>query len=192
LVGQGKIDQARVFTEELLALRRKAAESTEADAYKLNCYAYDLIMMEPADLRDAPLGLAVALQAFQLSPPEYHYNRYTLGLAYRANGQIDAAIEMLERALAQVTVEMSEDRMKYERALVSIFEQTGNNAAAEDVYRETLRLRREVFPADHADIAQSLLRLGETLLRHGRPADAEPLLTEALAIRKKRLPNTIG
>ncbi len=184
LAAQGKLEEARPFAEELLALRKTSAEGDDSDAYQLNCYARELLTIEPSDLRDPQLALATAQRAFGLSSDAYHYNRYALALAYDAIGDLDMAIEMDQRALAHTPIEVSEERRDYETALVRFYEQAGDGQAAEQVYRDTLVARREQFPQDHPDIASSLEDLGVTLLRHGQFAEAEPLFRECLDIRR--------
>ena len=192
LAAQGKAEEARRFAAKLLELRRTVAERPDASAYALNCYARDLITIEPQDLRDVALGLDVALCAFKASTDAYHYNRYTLGLAYEANGQFDRAIELIRRALAACPIEVSEDRFFYESALVRLLEQTGGPEAAEQVYRDTLAARRAHFPEGHVDIAASLFDLGNLLLRHHKHVEAEVALREALDGRKAPLPGPAG
>jgi hypothetical protein len=49
---------------------------------------------------------------------------------------------------------------------------------------ETLAVQRKVLPPRHPTLAGTLGGLGLALLRSGRPANAEPLLREALEIRR--------
>ena len=57
---------------------------------------------------------------------DYHYNRYTLARAYHANGKYAEAIGMLQRALARVPLEVSEDRHNYQTEMVSVLEAMGD------------------------------------------------------------------
>ena len=173
---------------ELLELRRQIAAEPPPSAYKTNCYARALITIEPADLRDAVLGLEMALQAYELSTDRYHYNRYTLALAYHANGHLDLALELVRRALEHVPLEVSDDRILYEAALAGFLEEAGDATAAEEVYGDTLAARRTHFQDGHPDIANSLEDLATTLIRHGKHAEAEALLQECLDIRRFALP----
>lgn len=65
--------------------------------------------------------------------------------------------------------------------------------------RDTAALYRELLlddpklrglPMDHPDRATALILLGRVLLRIGKPAEAEPVLAECLAIREKMLPGS--
>lgn len=122
LVAQGKLHEARSLAVELLEARRRQATAPDASAYLLNCYARALLDIVPEDLRDPELALKVAIQAYEKSTDAYHYNRYTLGLAYEANGEHDKAIEMLQRALARVPIDESTERSDYEAALAGLLE----------------------------------------------------------------------
>ena len=188
LSAQGNFDEARTYGEDLLELRRNLAERVDTDAYRLNCYARALIVIEPPDLRDAKLGLTVALRASELCTDDYHYNRYTLARAYGANGRYNAAVEMLHRALSRVPLELSEDRRDYQVEMVRVLEARGDLHAARQIYDDTLARRRAHFPEGHLDIASSLEDLGSWMLRHQLYLEADPHLRECLAIRQSALP----
>jgi tetratricopeptide (TPR) repeat protein len=188
LAAQGKLEEARPLAEEYLGLLRKGAEAKTSDAYRVNCYARALLMVEPADLRDPQLALEVARRAYEMSADSYHYNRYILSLALEANGDTESAIAMMRRAREHIALEDSEEHRQYETALVRMLERTGDADAAEDVYRETLAARREQAPEYPVEIAQSLARLGETLTRHGKAAESEYVLTECLDVLGAALP----
>ncbi len=189
LAAQGKYEQARPFAEHLLELRRDIAEQPGPDAYKLNCYARELLIVEPKDLRQPQLALEIAQRAFALSTDAYHYNRFTLGMAYEQTGNIEQAIAMSRRALSVIPIEYSNERSDYESALARQLEINEDQAGACAVYRDTLAKRRQHFPTGHVDIAESLVRLGETLIRHGDYGQAEPYLRESVDIRTQALPD---
>ncbi|MBK7875769.1 MAG: tetratricopeptide repeat protein [Planctomycetes bacterium] len=56
--------------------------------------------------------------------------------------------------------------------------------------QECVRQLRAALPAGHADLAQPLTLLGSTLVDLGRAAEAEPLLREALELRRAKLPGS--
>lgn len=176
-------EEARPIAEELLDFRRQKTDSATRDAYALNAYAVDLLTAHPSDLRDPALALEYALKATELTSNEYDYNRYTVGLAYEALGDLEEAARWVRRALAFAPLESSESRTAYETALVRILERLGDDEAAEAVYRETLTRRRLAFPPGHPDIAASLDELGELLIQHGELPEAEASLRESAAIR---------
>jgi serine/threonine protein kinase/Tfp pilus assembly protein PilF len=184
LSGQGKFDQARPFAEELLELRRQDAEKPDADAHALNSYAWELLTVGPQDLRDPAGALKFALLGAERSADSYHYNRYTIALAYESLGQLHMGLEYARRALAHTPLANSSEREDYEAAFVRMLEHAGDPVAAEEVYRDTLIARRELFSHDHPDVAAGLFNLGHLLTEHGKHAEAEPLLRESLEIRE--------
>lgn len=181
-------ESARPLAEELLADREKAAESAQTNAYAINAYARELLQVYPADLRDSELALQFALRAFEVSGDEYDYNRYTLGLAYEANGRFDEAAAMFRRALTHAPIEEAASRIAYEEALIRVLDAANDPEAAEGVFRDTLAARREAFPPGHLDIAASLDDLGFLLLQHGKLDEAESALDESRSIREARTP----
>lgn len=187
LAAQNKLEEARPFAEDLLKARRRVAQRPNPSAYQLNCYARELLTIEPADLRDPELGLEIALRAYAITGDEYHYNSYTTALAYEATGQLDKAIEMAQRALAHAPIEESTERREYEAALARFLEDAGKVEEAEQVYLDTLEARRAQFPSGHLDIAGSLFDLGQWLLTQRKPVEAEKPLRECLAIREAAL-----
>jgi eukaryotic-like serine/threonine-protein kinase len=64
----------------------------------------------------------------------------------------------------------------------------GNNQQAEAMYREGLKMRREMLPDYHPHIASSCIRLGWLLAETGRPQEAEPLVDEGISILQRLLP----
>ncbi len=180
LAALGRPEEARPFAERLLEMRREPALLPDADAYALNSYAYDLLTVHPTELRDPSEGLRVALLGFERSDDEYHFNRFTLALAYEANELYAEAIEFARRALAHSPLEHSTERADYEAILVRCLEQTGDMEGAEQVYRDTLAARRIADSANDHDVSVSLFDLGNLLLKHGKHAKAEPVLQECL------------
>jgi len=186
MAARGKAEDARPLAIELLETRRQAAERTQSDAYILNCYARELLTIQPVDLRDPIKGLEYAQLAFSASDDTYHYSRYTLALALEANGRRDEAVAMLRRALIHIPIELSYERSFYEGELSRMLELGGEPDAAEDVYRTTVTARREQLGADHADVAVSLEDLGDLLIRHGKYKEAQQVICESLQIRVER------
>jgi len=64
----------------------------------------------------------------------------------------------------------------------------GNDQQAETMYREGLKMRREMLPDYHPHIASSCIRLGWLLAETGRPQEAEPLVDEGISILQRLLP----
>ena len=187
LAAQRKKEEARPFAERLLELRRIDAAEPDADAWRLNTYARELLTVYPPDLRDPEQALEVALMGYQLSSDEYHYNRYTVALAYEANGLIEEAIQFAESALAHSPIEDSSERAEYERLLVRLYQNGGQPDAAERVYRNVLSARRKQFGDSHEDVASALFGLATVLVNHGKHSEAEDVLRECLWIRESAI-----
>jgi hypothetical protein len=62
----------------------------------------------------------------------------------------------------------------------------GDDARAELLFVEALRVLSEVLPAEHREIGVATSKLGRSLLRQRRPREAEPLLLRAIAILEKQ------
>ncbi len=184
---QGRSEEAREFGVKLLDLRRNEALRPDADAYALNSYAFDLLTVKPEDLRDPEEALRFARAAYEKSGEEYHFNRYTLALAHEANGQLDEAVAFARRALSVSPLEDTTERRDYESLISGCLERSHNLEGAEQVYRDSLAARRERSPLNYYDVSASLFDLGTILLKHGKPAEAEPLLRECLQIREDLL-----
>ncbi len=75
-----------------------------------------------------------------------------------------------------------------QRSAVSIYEASGQFARAAEVGAELLNVLRKQLPSDDPRLAGVLAQHGLTLLKADKPADAEPILRECLAIRTKKEP----
>ncbi len=190
LAAQQKHEESRPFAERLLELRRIDATTPDADAWRLNSYARELLTVYPADLRDAKQALEFALKGYERSPDEYHYNRYTVALAYEANGFMEEAIKFAKLAVAHAPIEGSTERAGYDRLLVRLYQDNGQAEAAEEVYRSVLSARREHFGDFHDDVASALFGLATVLADHGKQAEAEDALRECVSIREALLVST--
>ncbi|MEP0846404.1 MAG: serine/threonine protein kinase [Phycisphaerae bacterium] len=63
----------------------------------------------------------------------------------------------------------------------------GDRRGAEELFQETLNLRRSLLPPDHPDIAQTLMKLAAAQRGTGDSVVVETLYREALAIRRHAL-----
>ncbi len=68
------------------------------------------------------------------------------------------------------------------------YHRMGEYQQAESMYREGLKMRRELLPDYHPHIASSCVRLGWLLAETGRPQEAEPLVSEGISILQRLLP----
>ncbi len=77
------------------------------------------------------------------------------------------------------------------QVLAGIHRDSGRGDEAEVVCREFLANERQRLPEGDPEIASALAMLGDALLRADppKPAEAEPVLRECLAIREEKLPD---
>jgi len=85
---------------ELLANAKAAAEAPDATSQQKNRYAWSMLTIEPADLRDPEEALRFAIEAAEMDGFADANILDTLALAYFDNGQVDKAIEIQERAVS--------------------------------------------------------------------------------------------
>src|SRR5437868_7874635 len=65
----------------------------------------------------------------------------------------------------------------------------GEQKEAVEVFTEVLASQRRRFTSESTLVAATLANLGMCYIRRDKPAEAEPLFREALAIREKQMPN---
>jgi tetratricopeptide (TPR) repeat protein len=111
---QGKEEESRPYTIELIALRKQAAQRADAGASKLNEYARVLLTCKPEDLRDPVSALSFAKRAVEKNEGESPLYLDTLSLAYFMTGDTAKAIETQVKALALLPNEDSSVRTEME------------------------------------------------------------------------------
>ncbi len=106
----------RRFQRAYLETRRQRAEPPDAFPYDLNEYAWQLLTIDPADLRDPATALIIALRACEMS--EYKETEIidTLAMAYHMTGDHAKAVETQEMAIALLTPNVGR-RAEYEAHL---------------------------------------------------------------------------
>jgi tetratricopeptide (TPR) repeat protein len=73
-------------------------------------------------------------------------------------------------------------------SLAIVLRQRQRAGEAVPLMEEALRLQRQLLEGEHPDLAQTLTLLGSVRLDLGETREAEPLLRDALAIRRAKLP----
>jgi tetratricopeptide (TPR) repeat protein len=96
----GRHDEARALVAEQLALGKRMAEDSKADANKKNDYAWELLTCEPADLRDPAEALLFALEANEMTGFQDADHLDTLARAYYLTGDTEKAIETQKEAIS--------------------------------------------------------------------------------------------
>ena len=113
----GRPEKARPVVAELVSLRAKAAERSDADPSAKNEYAWLLLTCEPSDLRDSPTALRFALESNDLTRHENPGYLDTLSLAYHLTGDTAKAIENQKKAISLLPEGESALRTGMEEAL---------------------------------------------------------------------------
>jgi serine/threonine-protein kinase len=139
-----------------------------------------------ADAQDDLAGaLAILLAHSAPDSPQVAGTRADLGTLLRLMHRRDEALAMLGQARDAFVKMGSPDRGQVV-ALSGLSETEldgGDAAAAQTNAEAALALARKILPAGHFLIATPLFALARAKLAEHRPADAEPLLHEALALR---------
>jgi tetratricopeptide (TPR) repeat protein/predicted Ser/Thr protein kinase len=104
--------------------------------------------------------------------------RDSLGDRAAALADLERARDVLARALGPRHGHLG----TVEHDIAYIRAELGELELAELHYREALSLREDTLPAEHPDVARTLVGLGGVLVDRGRARDAIPLLERAVAI----------
>jgi tetratricopeptide (TPR) repeat protein len=112
-----------------------------------------------------------------------------LGWALRSQGRLADAEPYYRRTLEGRERSLGPDHQYTLRVMAqlgNLISQRGRHEEGERLARESLDRARGALPAGHSQLASILEYLAQILLDTDRPADAEPHLDEALAIRKEK------
>src|SRR5437660_10077870 len=117
---------------------------------------------------------------------------FNLAVNYRDAGRLKEALALFEETLNLQKAKLGSNdyrTLMTTEYLASAQESVGRWERAELLRRELLAAQRRRLPADDPSLAGTLATLSLNLLRQQKPADAEPLLSECLAIRAKKEPD---
>jgi serine/threonine protein kinase len=122
--------------------------------------------------------------------PETLVSLNNLSIAYRDVGRLADAIPLLEEALKQRRVRLGPDHPETLISmdnLAQLYGDAGRSSEALALYEEAVAGFKARLGADHPDTLLAMTNLARAYLV-GRPAQAEPLLREVLAIRERKAP----
>ncbi len=105
LAKAGKGEEVTRLRLQMLRIGKVRADAREATAAELNAYAWDLLTIEPARLRDPASALLYAQRAVELSQGNDPAILDTLAWAYHLTGDQVQAIATEQRALALLAPE---------------------------------------------------------------------------------------
>jgi serine/threonine protein kinase len=123
---RGSMDQARAWGAKLMEAYAELVELSGNDPGVLNEYAWSLLTIEPAELRDPAAALQASMRSNAITGDTEPHYLDTLALAYHRTGNAAMAIETQRRALALVPIS-DPDRAEYEERLRE-FEQGGGGS----------------------------------------------------------------
>jgi non-specific serine/threonine protein kinase/serine/threonine-protein kinase len=119
---QGSAEQARPLIVDMLVAARENAERDDAHATELNDTAWQLLTVEPSELRDPAAALVFARRACakedESGGSELWNYLDTLALAWHMNGDTATAIETEKKAISLLPLE-SPERSALERNLAA-------------------------------------------------------------------------
>ncbi|MCL4813549.1 MAG: serine/threonine-protein kinase [Vicinamibacteraceae bacterium] len=186
--------------ERVAEARATEAEQEKARAEAVTTFLTEMLAsVDPAQAQGRDVSVREVLDAaaqridagaMKEQPQVEIAVRGAIGATYGGLGLFDEAERQLRAAVERESQTGAGPRARAETQaqLVSVLYQNGEYAEAQQAAREALRLRREAFGPEHADVASSLDDLGAVLVASGDTAAAEPLMREALAMRRKFLP----
>jgi tetratricopeptide (TPR) repeat protein/tRNA A-37 threonylcarbamoyl transferase component Bud32 len=124
--------------------------------------------------------------------PNTLFTLHFLAAAYRAAGRTADAIRLFEQVREQRVTKLGPDHPETLSTLASLadaLETAKQFDRATAVCRDLLDAQSRKLATDHPARGQTLAHLGMCLLKSGKPAEAEPILRECLAIREKNEPD---
>ncbi len=193
LTSEGRGGEAEPLYREALALRRKVLGPDHQLLANTMKNLADLLKDE-GDPAEAESLYGQALEILRKRVGEQH--QYVAGvlrgqaLLHVATGRLALAEEEARQALAlrRKLFGQQDHRVADGLAVLARVLAARGDPSAEQLFRESLRMYQATEAKNYPGIAAPLLGLGNVLLRRRAPAEAEPLLREALAIRRKKRP----
>ena len=185
LLDQGELDEARKLTESSLEIRERILGVDHALTLQARISLAG-VAWRLERLDEAERHLLEAAEGYRALREEgrdglVHALANLAALEIR-RGKLDAA-EASAREALELTRERYGDHPQTVVALSHLAEvrsRRGEHDAAREAWQEVLRVRRAAYPPGHPLLVTTLHQVALAHLRGGRPAEAEPLLEEAL------------
>ncbi|HEV8237740.1 MAG TPA: serine/threonine-protein kinase [Thermoanaerobaculia bacterium] len=190
---EGKLDQAAVLFEEMIAWQEKTLGPEHSDVIANVNNVADLYRMVGRYAKAEALfqrALAVNIKVMGPEHPRVATTLSNLAMVYRLEGKYRQAEDFARRGLAldaKLQGEHSPDFATSLNNLAMILREEGRYDEAEPMFQQALVTRRKVLGYDHPLVANSLNQIGLLRTATGRYAEAERLFTESLRIREAAL-----
>jgi serine/threonine-protein kinase len=190
---KGAYDEAERHYREALAMRRKLLGDAHPDvAHSLYNLAH-LLRVRGQNAEAEGLfreTLLVQRQVLGSEHPHLAFPLTSLAALLAEKSRYEEAEELHQEALR---LRRSAHGDEHPHVANSLFNLAAVRAAAgsdgaEATYREALAMQRKLLEPANPELADTLVGLGALLLKRGAPGDAEPLLREALSVRRGALP----
>jgi eukaryotic-like serine/threonine-protein kinase len=184
LMDQGKFDEAKSYSRELLAQVRLQSGDTQALCAALTMMGSVLMETGELDEADADLREAETLYRKLFDPsylPLYDNLRLQAQVLYLKGNYVEAETK-IDQTIENYRASSKPQYINYATALTTkglILNKLGKSAAAEIILREALRLRTEYLPKEHFMTALTRSALGECLTNEKRFDEASSLLLES-------------
>jgi serine/threonine-protein kinase len=190
---QGGYAEAESVTVAALAiLRARLGDDHPETVGLVNNLA--TLKYENGDLKGAEKDLREVLATWRRSLGDQHpttlqaLNDMAAVLKYQR--RYEEAEPLYREALAQRRSQLGEVHPDVGLAwgnLAELLAERGDLAEAEQAYQQSLAILRATVPAGHIYISGSIMALGAIRMDQRRPAEAEPLLRQALSMRIEKL-----
>lgn len=118
---------------------------------------------------------------------EHHESKIRLFFATAHTGRFDEALEIADRTIAAMNVELGEHHphtLEAAHARANLFVMQRDSATAREALLPIIEARREILGEDDPDTLRSLNSLAVSYLFEGQPKSARPLMEDVLEHRR--------
>ncbi|HLN26971.1 MAG TPA: tetratricopeptide repeat protein, partial [Gemmataceae bacterium] len=186
----GQLDKALPLYEQTLAKEKEKLGPDHPDTLVcMTNLAFAYWLQRKLD-RSIPLfeeALKGRKAKLGLLHPATIQTMYNLGVNYLQAGRVSEAIALLETAHREGS--LPEDRTSAARELLSAYVTAGKNHEANVLAADLAAAARQQYPTDSPRLIGVLDQTSLALMQIKAFAQAEPILRECLAIRKKKEPD---
>lgn len=184
----GDLEQARIFAEEALRLKRMELDPDDPELfvnYNNLGSLYRYLGLYDKSEETYKRALALTDSAGQVPSRRAAVILSNLGILLAERWDYDSAIEMQERALGMrqaILDSLHPEIANSYDAIGNAYEKVGDYARARDYHEKALRLREQVLGTGHDEVAKSHFNIGLDALRVGQYDQAQYHNERALEI----------